>query len=154
MLPDIEGLSPMEISDLSHEESSYLAKRLARRAEAEGKNLIWDITMASQDSTEDRIGSLREAGYVQVDGIFVDIPIELSVRRTESRHREDYEKYCSGMGLGGRFVPPEVIRSQGDKEWSSQNRRTFEAMKNNFSTWRIYDNSVDDRPAELIDSRQ
>ena len=152
MLPNIEGLSPMEASDLSHEESSYLAKRLARRAESEGKNLIWDITMASQDSTEGRIESLREAGYAQVDGIFVDIPIELSVKRTESRHREGYEKYLSGVDLGGRFVPPEVIRSQGDKEWSSQNRRTFETVKNNFSTWRIYDNSVHDRPAELIDS--
>ena len=152
MLPDIEGLSPMEASDLAHEESSYLAKRLARRAEAEGKNLIWDITMASQDSTVDRIGSLREAGYAQVNGIFVDIPIELSVKRTESRHREGYENYRSGVGLGGRFVPPEVIRSQGDKEWPSQNRRTFEAVKNGFSTWRIYDNSVDYQPAELIDS--
>lgn len=152
MLSDIEGLSPMEASDLAHEESSYLAKRLARRAEAEGKNLIWDITMASKDSTEGRIESLREAGYVQVDGIFIDIPIELSVERTESRHREGHENYRSGVGLGGRFVPPEVIRSQGDKEWPSQNRRTFEAVKNDFSTWRIYDNSIDHRPAELIDS--
>ena len=38
MIPDIDGLSPMEASDLAHEESSYLAKRLARRADAEGKN--------------------------------------------------------------------------------------------------------------------
>jgi hypothetical protein len=152
MLPDIEGLSPMEASDLAHEESSYLAKRLARRAEADGKNLIWDITMASQDSTEARIESLREAGYIQVDGIFVDIPIDISVERTEWRHREGYENYRSGVGLGGRFVPPEVIRSQGDKEWSSQNRRTFEAVKGDFSSWTVYDNSVHDRPAALVDS--
>jgi predicted ABC-type ATPase len=152
MLPDIEGLSPMEASDLAHEESSYLAKRLARRAEADGMNLIWDITMASQDSTAGRMESLREAGYAQVDGIFVDIPIEVSIKRTESRHREGYEKYLSGVGPGGRFVPPEVIRSQGDKEWSSQNRRTFEAVKGSFSSWRVYDNSVEDRPAALIES--
>ena len=29
MIPEVEGLSPMEASDLAHEESSYLAKRLA-----------------------------------------------------------------------------------------------------------------------------
>lgn len=153
ILPEIEGLSPMEASDLAHEESSYLAKRLARRAEAEGKNVIWDITMASQESAEGRIESLHAAGYSRVDGIFVDIPIELSVKRTESRHREGHENYCSGIGFGGRFVPPEVIRSQGDEEWSSQNRRTFETVKNSFSSWALYDNSVDDLPATLIDSR-
>ncbi len=152
MLPEVEGLSPMEASDLAHEESSYLAKRLARRAQTEGKNLIWDITMASQESTKDRIAHLREAGYTQVDGIFVDISIETSVKRTDSRHREGYESYRSGLGLGGRFVPPEVIRSQGDRVWSSQNRRTYEEVKDNFSRWTIYDNSADGRPAALIDS--
>ena len=152
MLPDIEGLSPMEASDLAHEESSYLAKRLARRAEAEGKNLIWDITMSSQKSTENRIGDLHEAGYAQLDGIFVDIPIELSVKRTEERHRADHEKYRAGENLGGRFVPPEVIRSQSDTEWSSQNRKTYEAVKHDLSSWAIYDNSVDGRQAALIES--
>ena len=61
MLPEIEGLSPMEASILLMR-ISYLAKRLARRAEAEGKNLIWDITMATQDSTADRVRNLRESG--------------------------------------------------------------------------------------------
>lgn len=154
MLPEVEGLSPMEASDLAHEESSYLAKRLARRAQAEGKNLIWDITMATKDSTEDRIGKLNEAGYARIDGIFVDIPIETSVKRTESRHREGHDDYRSGVGFGGRFVPPEVIRSQIDEQWSSQNRRTYEAVKRYFSSWSLYDNSVDDRPAILIDSNE
>ena len=48
MIPEISGLSPMEASDLAHEESSYIAKRLAMRAMTEGKNLIWDITMSSE----------------------------------------------------------------------------------------------------------
>ena len=33
----------MEASYLAHEESSHVAKRLARRAQADGKNVIWDI---------------------------------------------------------------------------------------------------------------
>ena len=32
MIPKVDGLSPMEASDLVHEESSYLARQLALRA--------------------------------------------------------------------------------------------------------------------------
>ena len=38
----------MEASELVHEESSYLANQLALRAQSDGKNLIWDITMSSK----------------------------------------------------------------------------------------------------------
>ena len=72
LIPQVNGLSPMEASDLVHEESSYLAKRLALRAMGDGKNLIWDITMASGPSTERRLTVLDQAGYVTI-GIFVDI---------------------------------------------------------------------------------
>src|SRR5450755_5044969 len=36
LVPEVDGLTPMEASDLVHEESSHIAKRLARRAEADG----------------------------------------------------------------------------------------------------------------------
>jgi hypothetical protein len=49
-IPPVENLSPMEASDLVHEESSAVAKRLAAKARATGTNLIWDITMATEDS--------------------------------------------------------------------------------------------------------
>jgi predicted ABC-type ATPase len=154
MIPKVEGLSPMEAADLAHEESSHIAKRLALRASAEGKNIIWDITMSSGDSTEERIKGLRDAGYTRIDGIFVDIPVDTSVRRTNARHREGHEAYCSGEGLGGRYVPAEVVTGQGDPEWSCQNRRTYEAVKNNFHNWSVYDNSVDGRPPMLIASKE
>ena len=152
MLPEIEGLSPMEASDLAHEESSYLALQLALRAQAEGKNIIWDITMSTEKSTEKRINDLRGAGYTYIEGLFVDIPIETSVTRTESRHRQGYEIYRTGEGVGGRYVPPEVIKSQEDPEWGSRNKRTFETLKERFDEWSTYDNSIDRRPATLIDS--
>jgi predicted kinase len=152
MIPEIEGLSPMEASDLVHEESSYLALQLALRAQTEGKNVIWDITMSSEKSTEKRINDLRTAGYNQIEGLFVDIPIETSMRRTESRHRQGHEMYRSGEGLGGRYVPPEVIKRQEDPEWGSQNKRTFETLKEKFDEWSTYDNSIDGRPATLINS--
>jgi predicted ABC-type ATPase len=154
MIPEVEGLSPMEASDLAHEESSYLAKRLAHRAQADGKNMIWDITMSSEESTAGRINDLRKADYTQVDGLFVDISVETSIRRIESRHREGHDEWRAGTGLGGRYVPPEVVESQADSQWGSKNRKVYEKMKEGLDSWSTYDNSVDHRPAELTELSQ
>jgi len=153
LIPEVEGLSPMEASDLVHEESSAVAKQLARKALSDGRNVVWDITMSSPESTARRIGDLRAAGY-SITGIFVDIPVETSVRRADARHREGHEDYRAGIGLGGRYVPPEVIRAQADDEWGSQNRRTFETVRPQFDQWSRYDNSVDGRPPVLAEASQ
>ncbi|MGH3275083.1 MAG: zeta toxin family protein [Streptosporangiaceae bacterium] len=153
LIPDVEGLSPMEASELVHEESSAVAKQLARKALADGRNVIWDITMSSRESTGERIDGLRAVGY-SVAGIFVDIPVETSVLRAEARHRMGQEDYRAGMGLGGRYVPAEVIRVQADEDWGSLNRKTFEAVRHQFDRWSRYDNSVDGRPPVLADSSQ
>ena len=152
MIPEMDKLSPMEASDLAHEESSYIAKRLALRAMTEGKSVIWDITMSSRESTDERINNLRDFEYSQVDGVFVHIPPGISVTRTEFRHREGHEQWRAGRGLGGRFVPSEIIHRQMDSEWGSQNRKTFEAVKEKFTGWSIYDNSISGRSPALIDS--
>jgi len=152
LIPQVEDLSPMEASDLVHEESSYIAKRLARRAQADGKNVIWDVTMSSLASTQRRIKTLQVGGYAKIDGIFVDIPTDTSQARATARHRIGQNEYRSGNGHGGRFVPPELIRNHNDPVWGSVNRRTFEEVKTLFSSWSIYDNSADARPPRLIDS--
>ena len=152
MIPHVEGLSPMEASDLVHEESSYLARQLALRAHVDKKNLIWDITMSTEEKTVRRIEELRAAGYTQVDGLFVEIPIATSINRTDSRHREGHDLYCTGQGLGGRYVPPEVISRQEDVEWGSKNKKTFEAVKERLNDWSVYDNSVDGRRSVLVES--
>jgi predicted kinase len=152
MIPEVAGLTPMEASDLVHEESSYIAKQLALRATADGKNVIWDITMSSRASTESRIVDLRAAGYSQVEGIFVDIPIEVAAHRSDTRHREGHDDYGAGHGQGGRFVPAEVIAAQADPDWGSRNRRTFEQIKPHLDAWLHCDNSVDGRRPVLIDS--
>jgi hypothetical protein len=144
----------MESSDLVHEESSHIAKQLARRALAERKNVIWDISMSSRESTERRIDELRAAGYGRVDCIFVSIPVELSVRRADARHRSGEERLHTGRGLGGRYVPMEVISDQADTEWGSRNRKTFEQLKHRFDSWETYDNAADGRSAALVDDSQ
>jgi predicted kinase len=149
LIPQLEGLSPMEASDLVHAESSYVAKRLARRAMDDGKNVIWDITMSSAPSTEQRLDNLDRAGY-STTGIFVDIGIGEAVRRADARHRWGHEDYRAGIEFGGRYVPPEVIEAQADPSWGSQNRRTFEQVKPRFADWAVYDNSVTGSDPELI----
>jgi predicted kinase len=141
MIPPVTGLSPMEASDLVHEESSYVARQLALRAQADGKNVIWDITMSSRASTERRIDELRSSGYTRIEGIFIDIPVEISVTRADGRHREGQDDYRAGDGLGGRFIPAEMIRSQADPDWGSLNRKTFEEVKEHFDRWNLFDNS-------------
>jgi len=152
MVPEVAGLSPMEASDLVHEESSYVAKQLALRATASGRNVIWDITMSSRESTESRINDLRAAGYSRVEGVFIDIPLDVGIRRSDARHREGHDNYRAGQGLGGRFVPAEVIGSQADPDWGSRNRRTFEQVKLQLDAWLQFDNSVDGRAPVLVDS--
>jgi predicted kinase len=141
MIPPFDGLSPMEASDLVHEESSYVARQLALRAQADGKNIIWDITMSSRASTERRIDELYSSGYTRIEGVFVDIPVETSVARASGRHRGGHDKYCAGEGLGGRFLPAEMITAQSDPEWGSRNRKTFEEVRHHFESWRRFDNS-------------
>ena len=141
MIPPVTGLSPMEASDLVHEESSHIAKRLARRACGDGKNVIWDITMSSRDSTESRVTALRTQGYARIEGVFIDVTLDISVSRAESRHREGEDSYRAGDGYGGRFVPAELIRAKADPEWGSCNRKTFEDVKDHFHYWYRYDNS-------------
>jgi len=141
MIPAVSGLTPMEASDLVHEESSYIARQLGLRAQADGKNVIWDITMSSRPSVERRIDELRSSGYTKIEGIFVDIPIEVSVTRADSRYREGHDDYRAGCGFGGRLVPDEVTRAQADSDWGSRNRRTFEDVKHHFGSWCRFDNS-------------
>jgi predicted kinase len=152
MIPEIAGLTPMEASDLVHEESSHIAKQLALRAMPEGKNIIWDITMSRLESTKDRIREIREAGYSRVEVVFVDVPEDVAIRRCEARHREGHDQYRAGHGLGGRLVPDEVNRSQADPEWGSSSRSALEQVKPLVNAWKLFDNSVDGRAALLLDS--
>jgi predicted ABC-type ATPase len=154
LIPQVEGLSPMEASDLVHEESSRITKLLAARAQADGKNIIWDITMSSQSSTERRIDDLRSDGYSDIEAVFVDIPPQVSEARAMARYRIEQEKYRNGEGEGGRFVPPELIERQADPKWGSVNRKTFEAVKGSCNRWSLYDNSVDGQSPRLMDSSE
>jgi hypothetical protein len=125
LIPRIKGLSPMEAADLAHTEAQFLAKRLALRALTDGRNLLWDITMASKPAVESWLSALETAGFT-TSGLFVDIEIEESIRRSESLHREGEEEYRQGHGYGGRYIPPEAIRALTDTEATNPGRAMLE----------------------------
>jgi predicted ABC-type ATPase len=152
LVPEVDGLTPMEASELVHEECSHLAKRLAHRAHADGKNVIWDVTMSKTSSADERIDWLRNAGYERIRGIFVDISIEVSQRRTDARQRQGHDEWRVGLGYGGRYIPPEMISAQADPDCGTKNRSNFEQLKHRFDSWSLYDNSVDGRSPILAES--
>jgi predicted ABC-type ATPase len=154
LIPDVEGLAPMERSPLVHEESAHVARRLADRAYGERKNVIWDITMSSRESAGRRIDDLRAAGYQEIVGVFVDIPAEKSVERALARHRHGLERYRAGEGLGGRYLPPDLILRQQAPGGETVNRQVFEELKPRFDRWLLYDNSVDGRDPVLVESSE
>lgn len=149
LVPEVHGLSPMEASALAHEEASYIAKRLAHRAQADGKNVVWDVTMSKTETCFHRVAALRAAGYTQIDGVFVDIPIAVSLSRADARHRQGHDDFRAGIGLGGRFTPREMILAQAEASWGSVNRANFELVTGLFDAWSRYDNSADGRAARL-----
>jgi hypothetical protein len=131
MIPKVDGLSPMEASVLVHEEASDLTKRLATRAYEERRNVIWDITMGSEGSVRKRLAELRDAGYSDIQAVFVDIPADLSVQRALGRHRQGMEdRRKNPDAIGGRYVPPAVIRASADPtgQRKSKNRGVFDAL--------------------------
>lgn len=150
LIPAVAGLTPMEAAELVHEESSHIAKRLARLAQAEGRNVIWDVTLSNADSASKRIESLRAGGYTVVTGLFVAVGVDASVERADARYRQGHDAYRAGNGLGGRFVADEVIRAQADDTWGSRNRANFEQVKHRFDAWSIFDNSG---PAPVLAAR-
>jgi hypothetical protein len=113
LIPAVQGLSPLEAADLTHAEAQFLAKRLALRAVADGRDLLLDISMASPVSAESWLDNLHRAGYT-VTGVFAGISIEESMRRSAVAHRRGQEEYRAGRGYGGRYIPPEAIRALAD----------------------------------------
>jgi len=145
LIPEIPGapdLSPMERSSLIHEESSRISKMLAELAYHDRKNVVWDITMSSEGSVAKRLDELRRNMYTDIHGVFIDIPAELSVSRALARYRDGADKYRAGEGLGGRYVPPRVIRaSVAPGGAGTKNRGVFDTLRPRFETWELWDTS-------------
>ena len=147
MVPDVPDstveLSPMERAALVHEEATHVAGLIALRAAAERKNVAWTLGLADQGAAETRLSGLRNGGYGEVRAVFVDIPVETSVARSAAGYRADAEASRNGEGVGGRYIPPAVIRESVGREFTSAPRAAFEAMRDSFDDWQVWDDSVE-----------
>jgi chloramphenicol 3-O-phosphotransferase len=147
LVPQVEGLSPMEASSLVSEEAHHLARVTEARARAQGKNMIIDMTMHPTEHLAERTTQLRAAGY-RVHGVYVHVPVETSVERAMSRYRR-------GMAspLGGRFVPPDDIRQiWGTGGGPTRSHQNFDLMRETFDRWELVDNSQFGQPPRIVDS--
>lgn len=105
-----------------------LAKHLADRAYRNRTNAIWDITMNSPDSVTEQIVAMRTAGYIEVDGVFANVPLDIARMRAMHRWRQGQETYRAGTGCGGRYVPEDFIDASTPDVpgFSSRNEEVFE----------------------------
>ena len=110
LIPEADGLSPLERAGLVHAEAQYLAKRVGLRALMDGRNLILDISLASWRAAEAWTYALRFADYA-VTAVFADIGIDEAVRRSGEAHHRGEEAFRRGHGYGGRRIPAAAIRA-------------------------------------------
>ena len=142
-------LSPMERTLLLHEEAGHVANLIGARAAADGKNVLWDAALGLTDSVTARMEALRTEGYTEVRGVYVDVPIELAVARSQATYRADLEAFRSGTGQGGRYVPESTIRADAASRFHSANRANFEAIRDRFDDWQVWTDHVDGSPPAL-----
>lgn len=143
-------LSPAERTPLLHDEAVAVANLIATRAYTEHKNIAWDLGLTDEGTAETMTASLREAGYGEVVGIFVDVPIPTSVARATEAYRRALEDYRNGEGLGGRYVPEATITDLASPEFTSAPRVHFEEARDGFDDFQVWDDSVDGRTPELV----
>jgi len=156
-VPDVPGhseLSPLERAPLVHAESARISLLLASLAYRDRKNVVWDVTMGRRGYISQDIADLEDAGYDRIDGIFIDVPLSVSRRRVAERYAQGIRDYERGVGLGGRVVPDFVfdqMERPGRKR--ARNRVVFDDVRRDFTSWGLYDNSVDGSPPKLVLSR-
>ena len=93
---------------------------------------------------------MKKAGYQEIDGVFVDIPVETSVERALGRYRRGVDKWRAGSGPGGRYVPPDIIRAQKTGTGATINRNVFEDVRGGFANSAVYDNSRTGEPPRKV----
>jgi len=124
ILPDLEGLKPMELASHMHEESSHLGKVMRDVLLERDFNVAFDGTLGNEKSIRKTVRLLDEAGYPKPDGLFVDISPEESAQSAADRYAR-----ASGTEMGGRFVPRAAIGDSTSRMGNkSLNRDIFNQM--------------------------
>ena len=121
MLPEYEGWN----ASLLHEESSAIVQELFRRSSSEGRNIVYDATLKTTGKAEELTSGLQSMGY-DVNVIYVDVPMAISMERAVNRFATQ----------GGRYVSPMYIATH-----DSKNVKTLAEIRDSVQSWEHWDNS-------------
>jgi len=120
MLPEYEGWN----AALLHDESSAIADEVVRRSIRNHMPIMYDATLRTTRNAAAVVDALESVGY-NTRLIYVDIPIEESMRRVLSR-------FASGTG---RYVSPFYVATH-----DGRNLLSLEALKGQVDAWEHWDN--------------
>lgn len=143
MSPRVPGLTSMESSTLIHEEASMYSALIAERFMQESVNLNYDTTLGSAKSARNKINKLHDHGYT-VDAVFVDITMDNSKNRGDSRYKIGINDYIQGKNsIGGRPVPNSVNKKAQYSQHSSRNAENLVELHKErmFADIKIFDNN-------------
>lgn len=127
-LPEYQRMTAAGNADaacFSHEESSFLAKRIQAQAFANRQHVVLDGTADSSDqSVRSKIGAARASGY-KVEANYVTVDTNVAVQRATAR-----------AATTGRVVPETVIR-----QTHAGVSRTFPNVAGDFDSVTLFDNN-------------
>jgi predicted ABC-type ATPase len=122
-LPEYKQKPATDAANFTHEESSYIAKRIQNEALANNQNIVLDGTGDSSfDKANKKIQDARNAGY-KVNGYYATVSIPEALRRNEFRAQQT-----------GRMVIPSVVI-----ETHASVSRVFPRLSAQFDSVKLFD---------------
>ena len=82
-------------------------KRMAEKFR-EGKAVVFDATFANPEQRKEFLSFARENGSEKIEGIFLDVPLELAKERNRNREESVPEYVLERMAKSIRDFPPEI----------------------------------------------
>lgn len=151
MTPAIAGLLPLETDELIKYEAQIITEKLYSKLSAERRNLLIDRTMTNESQITKTVVDLKEKGYSQFSGVFVDIDPDEAYIRIRNRHHRGINRWLTtGEGFGERPVPGSAIAATrtDDPHYRSKNAKVFAGLvdANTFTAPpRIFDSMNDSK---------
>ena len=122
-LPEYKQKPATEAANFTHEESSYIAKRIQSEALANNQNIVLDGTGdSSYDKANKKVQDAKNAGY-KVNGYYATVSIPEALRRNEVRAQQT-----------GRMVIPSVVI-----ETHASVSRVFPRLSAQFDSVKLFD---------------
>lgn len=131
LLPEYKAsvkASAKDAAKISHDESSYIADQIRRRALEQNKNVIVDGTGKNRDKMMAKINDAKNSKH-SIQALMPHVPYEDCVQRADDRAEKT-----------GRYVPHEIIKECADKVGKS-----FMSLQDQFDRFVLFDNR--NRPA-------